>query len=432
MVDFLTRLVQRAQGGMPILQPYVAPQFAPEPSMALPAEESLINRETLPNETLTDKTTPALDLTNQSPRLQPLQKPQEHQASQEDSQDSLEQPKINRQSPQQDTPTVLASPLASPIPETFPESLEAPSLETPILQQNQQRALPEDPEQLPHSSPGQEFPIIYPSSTIPSPNEVPLRPEVSTTQVSDDASLPSQLARVKPAIPAMHASTNASILDTVTKVEMSTETLPGDSAVEPFLPQATASMMSNVIVSDRTFQQDSPHVPLRPGQPPVSNNNRPEPRETLFNSSLPNGSPQNSGPQNDSPQTSNPQNIVQAPATNFSQPFASQPLVTRSEPTLFKPEGSDGTYAKVQVSSNLTAPKSLLGAMPPASTPSLSTPLSTSLENRTAAAPPTIDITIGRIEIRAAAPATPKPRPKARQRQAGLSLEQYLNQRNQG
>jgi hypothetical protein len=45
---------------------------------------------------------------------------------------------------------------------------------------------------------------------------------------------------------------------------------------------------------------------------------------------------------------------------------------------------------------------------------------------------PTIRVTIGRIEIRAAMPPAPPPRARPVRRQPALPLEQYLQRRNEG
>ncbi|HXU68334.1 MAG TPA: hypothetical protein VN947_03345 [Polyangia bacterium] len=99
-------------------------------------------------------------------------------------------------------------------------------------------------------------------------------------------------------------------------------------------------------------------------------------------------------------------------------------------PLAAEPIAAPTTPAASATASPAAAPTR--GAVRPSRVQRPSAPSTPAPTATTAAEPPVVHVTIGRIDVRAAAPAPPPPRRPQATRPTALSLEQYLAQRDRG
>ncbi|MEL7331633.1 MAG: hypothetical protein AAFN12_05260, partial [Cyanobacteria bacterium J06560_2] len=282
-------------------------------------------------------------------------------------------------------------------------------------------------------------PIREQSTPLPSPPALhlsepittPHRLEVSTPQplnAEQEPALPRSSQRPQETIPiAQSLISNPTVLES-TISELSAPEPTSHVLLNTPLIQPTSTQLSPPLSSQTRQSQTRDLTGVDVFKPTESNlppSSRLRYNETQSNSAL---DPQNSYLSANESQRANLQraNLQRANLQKIEQ---AQP-----NPTLIQPPSPSAEPFQEQpllpIQANVVQPSANEAIVSlPANAQPISSPTA---DRRDRATAPTIDITIGRIDIRASPPpSAPKARPQARQKKANLSLSAYLNKREQ-
>lgn len=277
------------------------------------------------------------------------------------------------------------------------------------------------------STPLPSPPALHPSEPITTPHRL----EVSTSQplnAEQEPALPRSSQRPQETIPiAQSLISNPTVLES-TISELSAPEPTSHVLLNTPLIQPTSTQLSPPLSSQTRQSQTRDLTGVDVFKPTESNlppSSRLRYNETQSNSAL---DPQNSYLSANESQRANLQraNLQRANLQKIEQ---AQP-----NPTLIQPPSPSAEPFQEQpllpIQANVVQPSANEAIVSlPANAQPISSPTA---DRRDRATAPTIDITIGRIDIRASPPpSAPKARPQARQKKANLSLSAYLNKREQ-
>lgn len=422
MADFFARLIARSHPNAPSLRPQKAARFAspqtvysPTPSLTVSPPNAVVNDAMVSDTDTPDRNTP--DKSSSDSALV------EDTWVNSDTVEPSRQPPLTSTAPivdTENTPTQVA--------QTFAETdsvQQALAPVQPLAYQSDSTAIA--PPFRSNSQPTHHFsePITTPQS-----------PQVAIPQslnAAQDSALPLSSQRAQATI-----STVPSLIPNQTVLEPTTSVLaaPEPSASEPassVLPNTPLIQPTSAQLSQQLSQQPSPLLSSQTRQSqlsdltgasvfkPTESSLTPSPRHSeapsnnaldLNNSySSVNGSQkelQSANLQQAEHSPPNPElTLIPLPST---EPAQEQPLLP-TQVNIVPPSFNEAT-SSLPTSAHLAA--------------------SPAAARRDSSLAPTIDITIGRIDIRASPPpATSKARPQARLQKASLSLSAYLNKREQ-